>query len=156
MDNIVNEFVNNIIGSYDKAIQRFENNLEILKKCDDETLDLLHEIELSASKNVCDGFRMYKDIKEVRLRRRIAKDENDVLEEFYHYAKAQNDVKNKLKGIQNNSQKIINNKKLRTYKPKERDDLTIGVLQNNFNNPMEEALRNFKKQNETKKKYKWA
>lgn len=44
-----------------------------IKRCDLETLDLLHTIELT-NENVVAGFRRYKQLQEIRQRRRIAKD----------------------------------------------------------------------------------
>jgi len=151
MDNVVNNYVCNIISAYESTIRTYENNIDVIKQSDNETQDLLHEIELSAPKNVCDGFRFYKELREVRNRRRQAKDENDVLEEFYSFAKTQHDTKNKLRNIQGNSQKIANTKEVRNYKPKVRSDLTITTIQCTENKPFENMMQNFRKEQDNKK-----
>lgn len=48
-----------------------------IKDCDMETLDVLHKIEL-ANVNVVGGFRLYKQLQEIRRRRRNAKDAMEV------------------------------------------------------------------------------
>lgn len=45
----------------------------IVKQCDLETLDILHKVEFT-NENVVNGFKRYKQMQEVRQRRRVAKD----------------------------------------------------------------------------------
>lgn len=45
----------------------------IVKQCDMETLDILHKMEFT-NENVINGFKRYKQMQEVRQRRREAKD----------------------------------------------------------------------------------
>lgn len=46
---------------------------KMVEKCDLETIDILHKIEL-VNANVVDGWKLYKQLQEVRRRRREAKD----------------------------------------------------------------------------------
>lgn len=46
-----------------------------LKNSDNELLDILHKIELESSKDLYNGWKIYKNIKENRKKRRIIKDE---------------------------------------------------------------------------------
>ncbi len=52
------------------------------KKCDQETQDILHKIELSEIDNILDGWKYMKMLQEVRRRRRIAKDNRLLLEKL--------------------------------------------------------------------------
>lgn len=156
MCNIVNNYVSTILSIYDVVIKTYENNIDIIKQSEDETQDLLHEIELSKSKDMYSGYLLYKELKDCRERRRKAKDENEILEEFYSFCKSQNGTKNQLSKIQGNSQIIYNKQENRQYSPKERSDLTITNKVCNKNKPFEELLQNFRDESIQKKKYKFA
>lgn len=69
----------------DEAKERMEFLLSVLKKTDDEFLDILHIIEIEKPKDLYGGWLIYKRIKENREKRRYIKDEiiiiRNVLEE---------------------------------------------------------------------------
>ena len=70
------------------TIQDIENNLEIIKQAEDELNDLYHECELADPKDMYKGYLVYKAIREVRIRRRNAKQENEILKDMYDLFKA--------------------------------------------------------------------
>lgn len=59
-----------LYGQVDIAIQRCE---QILQEADLEILDLLHKCEF-ANPNAADGYKIFREIRQCRLRRRDAKD----------------------------------------------------------------------------------
>lgn len=87
-DNI-NRWVGKFGQCYDTVKEAKDRVLEltyILENIDNEFLNILHSIELEKSKDMYGGWREYKNIKENREKRRIAKDEllilNDVLKDI--------------------------------------------------------------------------
>lgn len=149
------ENINNIINSYNKTIKTYEENLLIIKKAEDETQDLLHEIELSKSKDLYNGYLIYKYLKECREKRRQAKEENELLEEFYQFSKTQTDTTNKLQKIRGHIQTIRTAQQNRVYRPKERTDLKIGIKNDN-KKPFEVILKDYKNQQNGKRQNKYA
>src|SRR5690242_8603446 len=53
-------------------------NAEQVRRCENETQDLLHEIELT-SFSAAKGYNMVRELKKVRQDRRYYKDQNEVL-----------------------------------------------------------------------------
>lgn len=86
-DNI-KQWVGKFGQCYDTIKEAKDRALEltcILENIDNEFLNILHSIELEKSKDMYGGWKEYKNIKENREKRRIAKDEllilNDVLKD---------------------------------------------------------------------------
>jgi hypothetical protein len=145
--NIVNNFASTIVTIYKDVVERFEDNLKIIKQSEDELNDLYHEIELANPKDMYKGYLVYREIREVRIRRRTAKEENELLKDMYDYFISQNGqtFKNKIQSIQGNSVKIRNAQEQRTYQPRQRSDLTITNKHTVANKPFEEMLADFNK-----------
>ena len=57
------------------AAERRSDLCDRLSNIDKELSNCLHEIELTSSKNACDGYKEYKKIKDMLTRRRVIKDE---------------------------------------------------------------------------------
>lgn len=76
-DEIVNwtERFKSCNGLIIEATARKNELFEQLSNIDKELSNCLHEIELTRSKNACDGYKEYKKIKTVLERRRVIKDE---------------------------------------------------------------------------------
>lgn len=147
MPNIVNDFTTTIITIFKDVVERYERNVEIIKQTEDELNDLNHEIELSSPKDMYRGYLMYSAIRELRIRRRTAKEENELLKDMYEYFKSQGAqaFKSKIQSIQGSSVKIRGAQEQRTYQPRVRDDLTITDKHSTANKPFEEMLRDFNK-----------
>lgn len=149
MSNIVNNYSSTIITIFQEVKKNYENNQEIIKQTEDELNDLYHEAELSEPKDMYKGYLIYKAIRETRIRRRKAKEENEVLKEIYEYLNTQpcQAFKSKIQSIQGNATKIRSAQESRTYRPRQRSDLTITDKTSTAYKPFEEMLADF---NETK------
>ena len=146
-NNIVNNFSTTIVTIFKDVVYKYEENLEIIKQAEEELNDLYHEVELSNPKDMYKGYLVYKEIRDVRIRRRTAKEENELLKDMYDYFISQNGqtFKNKIQAIQGNSAKIRTAQEQRTYQPRQRSDLTITDKHVEANKPFEVLLAEFNK-----------
>lgn len=64
----------------DVAKMRIKEISELLEQIDKELIDVLHIIEIEKSKDMFSGWKLYKRIKENRLKRRSLKDEKLILQ----------------------------------------------------------------------------
>lgn len=147
MGNIVNNYCSTVVTIFQDVKKKYEHNLEIIKQTEEELNDLYHEAELSEPKDMYKGYLIYKAIRDTRIRRRTAKEENEVLKDMYEYLNGQagQAFKTKMQSIQGNAAKIRSTQESRTYQPRQRDDLTITDKHSNANKPFEEMLANFNK-----------
>ncbi len=145
--NIVNNYCSTVVTIFQDVKKNYENNLEIIKKAEDELNDLYHECELADPKDMYNGWKMYRAIRETRIRRRTAKEENEVLKDMYEYLNGQagQAFKTKMQSIQGSAAKIRSTQESRTYQPRQRDDLTITDKHSTANKPFEEMLKDFNK-----------
>lgn len=146
-NNIVNNYASTIITIFKDVVENYERNLEIIKQAEEELNDLSHEIELSNPKDMYKGYIIYKEIRETRIRRRTAKEENELLKDMYDYFTSQNAqaFKSKIQSIQGNSVRVRNAQEQRIYQPRQRSDLTITDKHTVANKPFEEMLAEFNK-----------
>lgn len=146
-NNIVNNYSSQIVTIYQEVIKNYERNLEIIKQTEAELNDLYHEAELSQPKDMYKGYLVYKAIREIRIRRRTAKEENELLKDMYDYFQSQSGqaFKSKIQSIQGNSIKLRTTQESRTYTPRQRNDLTITDQHSNANKPFENMLAEFNK-----------
>lgn len=146
-NNIVNNYSSQIVTIYQEVIKNYERNLEIIKQTEAELNDLYHEAELSRPKDMYQGYLVYKAIRETRIRRRTAKEENELLKDMYDYFQSQSGqaFKSKIQSIQGNSIKLRTTQESRTYTPRQRNDLTITDQHSNANKPFENMLAEFNK-----------
>ena len=153
MSNIVVDYSTNIIDIFKDVVKRYQTNLEIIKQTEDGLNDINDEIELSSPKDMYHGYLMYKTLRELRVRRRQAKDENDILHEMYCYITSQNgiEVKTKMQKLQGHAvdtERKLNN---RSYCPRQRSDLTITDVSPVCNKPFEQLMKEFKETKVTTK-----
>ena len=146
-NNIVNNYASTIITIATDVVKIYERNIEIIKQAEDELNDLYHEAELSSPKDMYRGYLVYKEIREVRIRRRTAKEQNELLKDMYDYFVSQNGkaFKKEMQSIQGNSAKIKRAQEQRTYQPRQRNDLTITDKHATATKPFEELLDEFNK-----------
>lgn len=146
-NNIVNNYATTIITIFKDVVEKYEYNLEVIKQSEDELNDLYHEIELSSPKDMYKGYLLYKEIREVRIRRRNAKEQNELLKDMYEYFVGQNaqGFKSKVQSIQGGAVKIQNAQEHRTYQPRQRSDLTITNKHVDANKQFEKMLADFNK-----------
>lgn len=145
-NNIVNQYSSTIISIYQSVINTYENNIDIIRQSEEELNDLNHECELSNPKDMYRGYLMYKQIRDVRQRRRLAKDENEILKDMYDFFKTQQgqNFKSTMQKVQSNAAKIAEAQNHRIYKPRQRNDLTITNQTCEAHKPFEELLKEFK------------
>lgn len=93
------------------------------------------------------GYLVYKAIRETRIRRRTAKEENELLKDIYDYFQSPQGqaFKSKIQSIQGNSARLRATQEQRTYQPRQRNDLTISNKHSTANKPFEEMLDDFNK-----------
>lgn len=147
MSNIVNNYSSSIVTIYQNVIQTYERNIEIIKQSEEELNDLYHEAELSSPKDMYKGYLVYKAIRETRIRRRTAKEENELLSDMYDYLRspAGQSFKSKIQSIQGSSVKLRAAQESRTYQPRQRNDLTITNKHSTANKPFEQMLADLNK-----------
>jgi hypothetical protein len=138
--NIAEPYVSKLLTIFDEIVKRFEFNYEEIGRCEGETTDLLHEIELGRFLKPSDGTRIYRRMRYVRQLRRKAKDENEQLQELYETIKGQGELKKRLQGIQGRIRQISTHQDNRVYTPRVLDDLTCTDKKPEANRPLEAAL----------------
>ncbi len=146
-NNIVNNYCSNIIQIANDVVRRYESNESIIKRTEGELTDIEHEIELGNSQDLYGGWKLYKQIKELRMQRRQAKNENELLRDMYEYIKSQpgQTFKSKIQSIQSNSAKVYDAQNRRVYSPRQRSDLTITDRTCEANKTFEDMFADFKK-----------
>ena len=145
-NNIVNNYCSTLIQIATDVVKRYESNEDIIKQTEEELNDVYHEIELGKDQDLYGGYKLYRQVKDLRNKRRQAKDENQLLKDMYEYIKSQQgqSFKSKMQSIQGNSAKIYEAQSRRTYTPRQRDDLTITNKTCEVNRPFEDLMREFK------------
>ena len=146
-NNIVNNFSSQIVTIFIEVVKNYERNLEIIQETQNEIMDLEHEAELGNPKDMYHGWLLYKALREARIRRRTAKQENELLKDMYDYFTSQNGqaFKNKIQNIQGNSRKLQAIQETRTYTPRQREDLTIVDKHSDESQNFEQMLADFNK-----------
>lgn len=146
-NNIVNQYSSTFIQIFNDVVKKYESNLEVIKQTEDALTDTYHEIELGKNQDMYHGYLLYKQVKELRMQRRQAKDENSLLQDMYEYIKSQNgqSFKSKIQSIQGNSVKVYEAQSRRTYTPRQLDNLTITDKTCEVNRPFQQLLDDFNK-----------
>ena len=147
MDNIVTNYATQIVTIFQNVINTYEYNEASIKRIEGELQDILHEIELTNSKDMFSGYKLYKEIRELRIERRKCKNENELLRDMYEYFKGEEaqHFKNKIQQVQGSSAKLAKIQENRTYTPKQRSDLTCTDKHPEVVKPFEELMSEFKK-----------
>ena len=148
-NNITEQYSSTIISIYNDVVKTYESNVELIKQLEDELMDIEHEIELGKDLDMFKGWQRYKDIRDTRRRRRIAKDQNRLLQDLYDFVKSKTgqDTKTKFQQIQGNSVKTYEVQQRRTYTPRQRTDLTIANTHSTASKDFEEMIAEFNRKN---------
>jgi hypothetical protein len=146
-NNIVNNYCSTLIQIATDVVKRFESNEDIIKQTEEELNDVYHEIELSKDQDLHGGWKLYRQVKDLRTKRRQAKDENALLKDMYDYIKSQQgqSFKSKIQSIQGSSAKVYDAQSRRTYTPRQRSDLTITNKTCESNKPFEDMMKEWNK-----------
>lgn len=150
-NNIVNSYCSTFIQIANDVVKKYESNVDLIKQLEETLTDVEHEIELGKNQDMYHGYLLYKQIKELRMKRRQAKDENQLLQDMYEYIKSQpgQSFKTKIQSIQGNSVKVYEAQSRRTYTPRQLNNLTITEKTCEVNRPFEDLMREFKKEKVT-------
>jgi len=101
--------------AFSKAVvKRYEENLRLIDRYDEETQDILHKIELGNDMDCSNGYIMYRLLREVRRERRCAKSEVDLLKPVYEFLSSNKDLPDKLARLQGECRQmkdVISNRK---------------------------------------------
>ena len=145
-NNIVNNYSSSIVTMFKEVVKTYEMNLDIIKQTEEELNDLYHEAELAKPKDMYHGYLLYVAIREARIRRRTAKEENEMLKDMYDFFQSQQGqaFKSRIQSIQGASVKIRATQEARTYTPRQRNDLTCTDKHSTANRPFEVLLDEFK------------
>ncbi len=144
--NIIENYVTTMVTIYQNVVKDYERDLERIQEIQDELQDIEHEIELSAPKNMYAGYLLYKRIRELRIERRRCKEQVELMKETYEYFKSQQGqaFKNKVQQLQGSAKKLRDAQEKRTYRPRQRDDLTIEGFTSSEHASFEEMMKEFK------------
>ena len=145
--NIINNYCSTIITIYQNVIQNYERDLDDIKRIEGELNDIMHEIELTNSKDMYHGYLLYKQIRELRIERRRCKEEVELLKDTYDYFNSQQGqtFKNKIQQLQGGAAKLREVQEHRTYTPRQRNDLACTEQTSTAHKPFEEMLKEFNK-----------
>lgn len=145
--NIVTNYSTTIVTIFQNVIKDYERDLEEIKRIEDCLNDLNHEIELSSQKDMYKGWKLYKEIRDLRIERRRCKEEVELLKEMYEYLTSQQSqtFKNRIQQIQGNATRLREAQERRTYKPRQRTDLTIEGQTSTEQKSFEEMIDEFNK-----------
>ena len=143
--NIINNYCSTIITIYQNVIQNYERDLDDIKRIEGELNDIMHEIELTNSKDMYHGYLLYKQIRELRIERRRCKEEVELLKDTYDYFNSQQGqtFKNKIQQLQGGAAKLREVQEHRTYTPRQRNDLTCTEQTSTAHKPFQEMLNEF-------------
>lgn len=95
--------------------RRYSENARKLQLYNSRLMDLQHEIELLPPKNAPKGYRMYKDQRDILIKRRVAKDENAVLEPLKELIEKNPEVFTAMTEVLNQIEHIDKNRHARRY-----------------------------------------
>lgn len=94
------EHISDFVAFAKLVITRYEENDRLIRVYDQETQDVLHYIELHENLNAAQGNEMYKKLREIRRKRRLNKNEMDLLEPVYNFFKTQSELTDQLPAVQ--------------------------------------------------------
>jgi hypothetical protein len=143
--NMVDQYLHSIVSIFDKVNSTYELNLSVINQCDREIVDLEHEIELAPDMNASEGYKAYKELRDVRRKRRTAKEENELLKDTYEFFQQNNQFRNKVTQIQGTTRKVFESQQRREYMPRVRNDLTITSQKAERTIPFEDLMSDWKK-----------
>ena len=81
-NNIVNNYSSTFIQIFNDVIKQYESGLDTIKQTEEELNDIYHEIELGKNQDMYHGYLLYKQVKDLRIKRRQAKEEVELLKDM--------------------------------------------------------------------------
>lgn len=114
--------VNQLITIFTSIPRIYEQNEVNITMYDQESNDLIHEFEILEF-NSSKGYKMAKDFKTNRLRRRKCKDQNEMLKELYYLIRRNDKLLEEFKKCQAEMRVTKNILAKRVYKPRIKTEL---------------------------------
>jgi hypothetical protein len=154
MENIVEKYIDTILYIVSEVKKNYAKSSEEIIIATQEQEDIEHEIELSEKADRTAGYRLYRELRDIRQRRRMAKNQNELLHEINIFFTADNNKSffDKLSQIKGNSRKTFERQNDRVYTPRRRGDVTIA--NSSVSAAFEGMLDDFKNNNKIVKKKK--
>lgn len=127
MENIVEKNIDIILAAMNEIKKVYEKSSEDIITTTQEQEDIEHEIELNEKADRTAGYKYYRELREIRQRRRMSKNDNELCQESYNFFTADNNKSffDRLIQIKGNSRKVFEKQKDRVYTPRIRGDVTI-------------------------------
>ena len=122
------QFLSSTLSSFDKLASLPKFYGSEVQKCDQETLDILHKIEF-CNVSASDGYKLYKQLQEIRIRRRDAKDHLEIASLVLSTG-----LLSSMKALDGEIKSIETNMANRKYKPR----VLIGLFDDNGITEIEE------------------
>ncbi|WP_407310548.1 hypothetical protein [Desulfosporosinus sp. SB140] len=114
----------NFLDSLNTIEKEWGNWVDDLKSCEMETQDLLHEIELTKF-DVFRGYKLAKQLQEIRQRRRNLKDTMEIMRNLKDFLDNNKQLKINLFKTLTTMEKAEENQGQRMYHPRVRMDITL-------------------------------
>lgn len=112
------EELRRIVAFLKNVKERYESNRLLVEQCQSETVDLWHYAEMHRNLNLADGFAFYKKTRDTCRKRRICKNEMELLQPLVNYLANHPEILNDLPQIQGACGKAKEKISLRTYTPR--------------------------------------
>lgn len=147
MENIVELYINTIQQIIETTKCEYQKSLEDIERTEKAENDIRHKIELDDRADRTEGYRLYRQQREILQERREAKDRNELLEGLYQFfmSDENKNLQDKLGKVLGGARKVYERQtKYRQYVPKE---ISGNTLQNHDSNPFENMLKDFKSSN---------
>ncbi len=119
---LANNIINNIKQGFEDAVERYEHNKKRIAEIEDETMDIIHILELNNHDAVA-LVKLSAELKRVRMERRELKNENELLETLYHTLPKHDKLLQDLKKCEEHVDRKLRVQADRQYMPRLRHDL---------------------------------
>jgi 5-bromo-4-chloroindolyl phosphate hydrolysis protein len=114
----------NFLETLNTVEQDWANWITDIQQCESETQDLLHEIELTKF-DVQRGYKLAKQLQEIRQRRRELKDTVELLRNIKDFLDCNKQLKISLFKTLTSMERVEENQGQRMYAPRVRTDITL-------------------------------
>ena len=85
MENIVEKYIDTILFIVSEVKKNYAKSSEDIVTTTQEQEDIEHEIELADKADRTVGYRLYRELRDIRQRRRMAKNQNKLLKEINNF-----------------------------------------------------------------------
>ena len=127
MENIVEKYIDTILFIVSEVKKNYAKSSEDIITTTQEQEDIEHEIELADKADRTVGYRLYRELRDIRQRRRMAKNQNELLKEINNFFTEDGNKKffDRLCQIKGNARKVFDMQGERVYTPRRRGDASI-------------------------------